>query len=387
MPNLHLPLLTCISCMAVLLAQLGMMMYLPALPLIAQSLNTTPSLASLSLPVYLLGMALPMLLWGKWGAAWGIKPVLIASLLLFSASSLLLTFCAQLESFLTLRCVQGVGASGMSVMARSLVAQHFKGDTLAKALAWLSIAFVVSLGIGQFFGAVLISAFGWPTTFWCLAIGAIIHAGVVYRHLPDFNPANNTPARWRHYLTIVRHAGFLRPALTGGLGYGVIVGFNTAAPSVFQATYGWSTSDYGTLGWAISLAYVLGSLSVNRYILSRGQSQLSAIATSIMVLAGIVMLLGVISDPTLAGLLWLPYCFIVFGQAINYPVSLSEASGNSPVDGPYSMALCGLIHQLVAACVGVIISLIGVQNPLYLAIICLLLAAAVRGLNIIKPTP
>lgn len=357
MPNLHLPLLTCISCMAVLLAQLGMMMYLPALPLIAQSLNTTPSLASLSLPVYLLGMALPMLLWGKWGAAWGIKPVLIASLLLFSASSLLLTFCAQLESFLTLRCVQGVGASGMSVMARSLVAQHFKGDTLAKALAWLSIAFVVSLGIGQFFGAVLISAFGWPTTFWCLAIGAIIHAGVVYRHLPDFNPANNTPARWRHYLTIVRHAGFLRPALTGGL------------------------------GWAISLAYVLGSLSVNRYMLSRGQSQLSAIATSIMVLAGIVMLLGVISDPTLAGLLWLPYCFIVFGQAINYPVSLSEASGNSPVDGPYSMALCGLIHQLVAACVGVIISLIGVHNPLYLAIICLLLAAAVRGLNIIKPTP
>ena len=51
------------------------------------------------------------------------------------------------------------------------------------------------------------------------------------------------------------------------------------------------------------------------------------------------------------------------------------------------MALCGLIHQLVAACVGVIISLIGVHNPLCLAIICLLLAAAVRGLNIIKPTP
>ena len=106
-----------------------------------------------------------------------------------------------------------------------------------------------------------------------------------------------------------------------------------------------------------------------------------------MVLAGIVMLLGVISYPTFAGLLWLPYCFIVFGQAISYPVSLSEASGNSPFDGPYSMALCGLIHQLVAACVGVTISLTGVQNPLHLAIICLLLAAVVRGLSIIKPNP
>ena len=137
----------------------------------------------------------------------------------------------------------------------------------------------------------------------------------------------------------------------------------------------------------MSVSYVLGSLSVNRWILLRGQALLSAIAQGIMVAASFVMVLGVIATPAFATLLWLPYCLIVFGQAINYPISLSQASALSPVSGPYSMALCGLIHQLVAAFVGVTVSLLSVQNPLYLAITCLLLAVLVKVLNITRPRP
>ena len=387
MPYLHLPLLISISCIAVLLAQLGMMMYLPALPSIAESLDTTQNLASLTLAVYLVGMALPMLLWGKWGAAHGIKPVLIASLLMFGLTSALLAVCTQFETFISLRFVQGLSASGMTVMARSLMAQHFSGNQLAKALSWLSIAFVIALGIGQYAGALLMSVFGWPATFWLLAIGAILHAGFVCRELSDFEQTSHIPVSWAHYLTIARHPPFLRPALIGGLGYGIIIAFNTAGPAIFQTTYRWSASDYGALGWMISVSYVLGSLGVNRCILLRGQTLLSTIAQGIMVTASFVMVLGVIATPAFATLLWLPYCLIVFGQAINYPISLSQASALSPVSGPYSMALCGLIHQLVAAFVGVTVSLLSVQNPLYLAITCLLLAVLVKVLNITRPRP
>ena len=383
----HPILLISLSCLTVLLAQLGMMMYLPALPSIANSLDTTQNLASLTLAVYLVGMALPMLLWGKWAATHGIKPVLIASLLMFGLSSALLAACTQFETFISLRFVQGLSASGMTVMARSLMAQHFSGSQLAKALSWLSIAFVISLGVGQYAGALLMSALGWPATFWLLAIGAVLHAGLVCRGLSDFEQTSHTHVCWGHYLTIARHAPFLRPALIGGSGYGIIIAFNTAGPAVFQTTYQWSASDYGALGWMMSVSYVLGSLSVNRWILLRGQALLSAIAQGIMVAASFVMVLGLIATPTVATLLWLPYCLIVLGQAINYPISLSQASAHSPVSGPYSMALCGLIHQLVAAFVGVTVSLFSVQNPLYLAITCLLLAILVCVLSTSKSNP
>lgn len=73
----HRSIVITIACLSVFLAQLGMMMFLPALPAITLSLQTTEQLTSLALPVYLLGMALPMLFLGKWGARIGLKPVLM----------------------------------------------------------------------------------------------------------------------------------------------------------------------------------------------------------------------------------------------------------------------------------------------------------------------
>lgn len=373
-----------ISCLAVFLSQLGIMMYLPAQPSMAQSMNTTLSLTALALPAYLIGMAAPMLLWGKWAAAFGIKPIMVLSLFLFALSSALLAVCIKLELFISLRFMQGLSASGISVMARSLVTQHFKGHALAKALSYLSIAFVVSLGIGQYAGSVLMTSFGWPSIFASLAAGAVLLTGLVYRYLSPSVPQDKPTVSWGNYWLIARHPPFLRAALTGGLGYGIIIGFNTAAPSILQTAYEWSANDYGLLGWAMSLAYLLGALSVNRYVSTFGRASLSTVAIAMMLAGSTVMVIGLWLSTFGALLLWLPYCFIVFGQAINYPISLSHASEHSPIGGPYSMALCGLIHQVVAAVVGVAVGLTGAQNPLWLASTCLLLAIMMWGLNVLK---
>ena len=93
------------------------------------------------------------------------------------------------------------------------------------------------------------------------------------------------------------------------------------------------------------------------------------------------MTCAVIVAPTYALMMWLPYCFIVFGQAINYPVSLSQASENTPIEGPYPMAMCGFIHQLLAAFIGMTVSLIDAREPLHLAFIFLLLACVIGKVN------
>ncbi|PMZ44309.1 MFS transporter, partial [Pseudomonas sp. GW247-3R2A] len=53
-----------VTCSTVFLAQLGMSIYLPALPDIARGLSADASQVSWGLAVYLIGMALPMLFWG-----------------------------------------------------------------------------------------------------------------------------------------------------------------------------------------------------------------------------------------------------------------------------------------------------------------------------------
>lgn len=364
-----------VTCSTVFLAQLGMSIYLPALPDIARDLSADASHVSWGLAVYLIGMALPMLFWGSLGQRIGRKPVLLAALGIYGVGNLALPLGQTLESFLFLRLLQGIGASGISVMARVLIRDSFRGDLLAKALSWISISFVVALGIGQYLGSIIQVALGWPAIFYLLGGVSLLMAMVVAR--VTFTALNEEPVQssaWPSYGRILRDRAFLLPALAGGLGYGVIIAFNTAAPLILQGPFNWSAVEYGLLGWPISAAYFLGALGVNAFVLRTGQRRLMTAGVSLVLGGSAVMLLGSIAGTSVALLFWLPYCFAVFGQSLSYPISLALANDGSPVGGAYAMALSGFIHQLMAAIIGAIASLIASQQAWPLSLFCTLLA-------------
>ena len=363
-----------VTCSTVFLAQLGMSIYLPALPAIADHLSVSASQVSWGLAVYLIGMALPMLFWGSLGQRLGRKPVLIAALGIYGVSNLALPVGDTLESLLFFRLVQGIGASGISVMARVLIRDTFRGDLLAKALSWISISFVVALGIGQYLGSIIQVALGWPAIFFLLGGVSLAMAMIVARITFPVRPEENAqPSAWSSYWRILRHRAFLLPALTGGLGYGVIIAFNTAAPLILQGPFNWSAVEYGLLGWPISAAYFLGAVVVNGFVLRTGQYRLMSAGVALVLGGSAVMLLASVATTSIALLFWLPYCFAVFGQSLNYPTSLSQANDGAPVGGAYAMALSGFIHQLMAAAIGAIASLIASEQAWPLSLLCTLL--------------
>lgn len=375
-----------VTCSTVFLAQLGMSIYLPALPEMARYLSADASQVSWGLAVYLIGMALPMLFWGSLAQRIGRKPVLLAALGIYGVGNLALPLGQTLESFLFFRLVQGIGASGISVMARVLIRDSFRGDLLAKALSWLSISFVVALGIGQYLGSVIQVALGWPAIFYLLGSVSLLLAMVVARvtfpvRVEDTVQSSAWPSYWR----ILRDRAFLLPTLTGGLGYGVIIAFNTAAPLILQGPFNWSAVEYGLLGWPISAGYFLGALAVNGLVLRTGQRRMMTAGVGLVLAGSAVMLLGSIAGTSIALLFWLPYCVAVFGQSLNYPISLALANDGSPVGGAYAMALSGFIHQLMAAVIGGIASLISSQQAWPLSLLCTLLALGAMLCVIIAP--
>ncbi|VVM63912.1 MFS transporter [Pseudomonas fluorescens] len=375
-----------VTCSTVFLAQLGMSIYLPALPEMARYLSAEASQVSWGLAVYLIGMALPMLFWGSLAQRIGRKPVLLAALGIYGLGNLALPLGQTLESFLFFRLVQGIGASGISVMARVLIRDSFRGDLLAKALSWLSISFVVALGIGQYLGSIIQVTLGWPAIFYLLGSVSLLLAMVVARvTFPVRVEDTVQSSAWSSYWRILRDRAFLLPALTGGLGYGVIIAFNTAGPLILQGPFNWSAVEYGLLGWPISAGYFLGALAVNGLVLRTGQRRLMTAGVGLVLAGSAVMLLGSIAGTSIALLFWLPYCVAVFGQSLNYPISLALANDGSPVGGAYAMALSGFIHQLMAAVIGGIASLIASQQAWPLSLLCTLLALGAMLCVIIAP--
>lgn len=364
-----------LACCAAFLGQVGISSYLPAVPAIARSLSAAEDQVALALAIYLAGMALPMLLWGSLGERFGRKPVLLAALALYALASVAIPSAFNIESFLCLRLIQGLGAGGVSVMARVLVRDSFSGALLAKGLSWLGMTFVIALGIGQFMGSILQVAFGWEAIFYALSIGAVALMVVLQRvTFPALVTADSPESTWRIYTKIVRHPSFLHAALAGGLGYGVIIAFNTYAPLILQGHFEWSAAQYGWLGWPISGAYLAGALMVNRFVARMGQSTMMSWGVALVLLGTVVMLLGSVFASGLAVLLWLPYCLAVLGQSMSYPISLSLANDESPVSGSYAMALSGFMHQLMAALIGGVASLLVSPQAWPLALLCVVLA-------------
>jgi DHA1 family bicyclomycin/chloramphenicol resistance-like MFS transporter len=346
-----------ISCITVFFAQLGITMYLPALPVIAKEYECQPQDVSMALSAFLIGMAAPMLAWGWLSERYGRKNILLSSLLLYALCSIAIPMTAEIESFILFRFLQGMGASGMSVLSRVMIRDHFRGAMLAKSLSWLSIAFVVSLGVGQYFGSVLLALLGWQAIFFSLAISTfLLFFCISIQPFYSTQSSGSEKSIITTYYTILRSRDFIMPALVGGLGYSVIIIFNTCAPFIFQESFHWSASEYGLLGWAISISYFAGAWLVNRHVVRKGNHFFVLLGLSILLVGCMTMLLGGILQLSL--LLWLPYCLAVTGQAMNYPVSMAIANEKSPITGPYSMALCGFMHQLMASVIGVIASIL-----------------------------
>ncbi|MBO0495372.1 MFS transporter [Pseudomonas sp. Marseille-Q1929] len=366
-----------LACCATFLAQAGLSSYLPAVPAIAHALLAAEDTVTPALAVYLVGMALPMLLWGSLGERFGRKPVMVAALAVYALASAAIPSAFNVESFLSLRLIQGLGAGGVSVMARVLIRDSFSGALLAKGLSWLGMTFVVALGIGQFVGSVAQAALGWEAIFYGLAIGAIGLIVLLCREpFPERVSTDSSVSAWSIYARLVRHPPFLHPVLVGGFGYGVIIAFNTCAPLILQGSFGWSATQYGWLGWPISTAYLVGAMMVNRFVARAGRVSMLVWGVALLLMSTTVMLLGSVFASGIAALLWLPYCLAVLGQSMSYPISLSLANDDSPVGGAYAMALSGFIHQFMAALIGGVASLLVTQQAWPLTLLCLTLAGS-----------
>ncbi|AHF69551.1 hypothetical protein PCH70_43980 [Pseudomonas cichorii JBC1] len=266
-------------------------------------------------------------------------------------------------------------------MARVLLRDNFSAQHLAKALSWLSICFVISLGLAQVAGALIHTAWGWRAVFFTSAALGFLLIFPVMRYAPSGMPDRRASSPGRKiYGTLIRDVQFMRPVLAGGLGYGVIILFGASAPALFQLHFNWTSMEYGWIGWPVSGAYMLGALSVSWLLSKRSEDQSLMFGLKLLASGALLMGAGQFLFPAAASSLWLPYCLLLVGQGIVYPLCQSLANQSASVSGPYAMALTGFIHQAMAACCGLIASVLPSGQPGPFTLVCIVLAILAWGI-------
>ncbi|EEC69550.1 hypothetical protein OsI_38842 [Oryza sativa Indica Group] len=327
--------------------------YLPSLPTVMRELAMSRRATELSISIFVIGAALPVLFWGAAADRFGRRAPLTLSLFLFIGCSGLLALCSNGAQLLTLRALQGVGAGGAAIIARIIVRDNWSGDELARRLSVLSIAFITALGGGQFIGGLLSQYAHWQMGFVLMgATGLIILALMATLPLEAGRAGGVRPAMAATYFAILRRPGFFWPACVGGLGFATTVTLQEVSPFVMQQEFGLNVTAFGALGLVIGVAYFSGALTVNRTVARLGGKKLMQAGSGIVALATAAILLlwwsGVLAGLSGMALFIALYCLTIFGQAVLFPNSMAMAVSDAKEYGAYAMALCGFLQQCLA---------------------------------------
>ncbi len=164
---------------------LSMDMYLPALPIVAEDLQTTTSLAQLSLTACLIGLAVGQLVFGPLSDIHGRRKPLIFTLVIYAIASIFCAFSTEIWMFIGLRFVQGVSGAAGIVIARASARDMYSGKELTKFVALLALVNGAAPILAPIIGGAILRFATWHTVFFTLGgIGLLMFIAVIF-FLPE----------------------------------------------------------------------------------------------------------------------------------------------------------------------------------------------------------
>ncbi|MCZ2857562.1 multidrug effflux MFS transporter [Blastococcus sp. VKM Ac-2987] len=228
---------------------LSLTMYLPALPQLAEDLDSTDALAQLTMTACMVGLALGQLVVGPLSDRYGRRRPLLLGGAAYTTSSFLCALAPDMVLLIGLRLVQGMAGGAGIVIARAIVRDRFDTDSVARVFALLLLVTGVAPVTAPILGGQLVRVTSWPGLFVALGvIGALTFAAtalVVRESLPvEARDRGGFRATGRRFATVLRDGRFLGFAGVLALGTTLLFTYLSMSPFVLQERFGLSPQAF-----------------------------------------------------------------------------------------------------------------------------------------------
>ena len=140
-------------CLSVTLSALDLTIVTTAVPAIAGSFKSVAGYVWVG-GAYILAYAAITPVWGSVADIWGRKPIMLIALAIFLGGSLLCALAPDMDAMIAGRAIQGLGASGMSILVNVVISDMFSLRDRGLYLAITSIVWAVGSAVGPVLGGV-----------------------------------------------------------------------------------------------------------------------------------------------------------------------------------------------------------------------------------------
>ncbi|MHA2938066.1 multidrug effflux MFS transporter [Vibrio sp. RC27] len=186
-------------------------LYLPALPSMVETLDTTKALVNLTLSIYFVTYACGLLFWGPLSEKFGRKPILMTGLAIYVVASLGCALSNQIEMLIISRLIQAFGGSAVTVVATAVVKDLYDGRERQKIMATIMSLVIIAPMVAPIFGALLLKLGSWHLMFFALAIfgGMSMIFSLFYRETLESKYEGSILRSWGRLTVVVKNPNFL----------------------------------------------------------------------------------------------------------------------------------------------------------------------------------
>ncbi|HVT67979.1 MAG TPA: MFS transporter [Trebonia sp.] len=221
-----------------------------AVPAIRRDLGTSMAAVQWVLDGYTLPLAGLLLTAGVLGDRLGLRPMLLAGTVVFTAASAACAGAPDAATLIAARAVQGIGAAALLPATLSIIPHTFDSAAARAraAVVWVA-AGSLSVAAGPLIGGFLIDAAGWRSVFVINLPAGVLSAVLGWRTVPA-TPVTRVP---------LDRTGQVTAAAALGL---------TAAGLILGGSYGWSspvTAGPLAAGVAAALRFCLSQRAAERH--------------------------------------------------------------------------------------------------------------------------
>lgn len=327
--------------------------YLPALPAVQEEFGASVPDVQLTLSLALLAYASGLLIYGPLADRFGRRPVLLASLAIFLAGTVLCLFAPSLELLIVGRCVQSLGTAAGLIVSRAIVSDLYPRERMARTIASLTMVMVIGPTVSPSIGGWFVVQFGWRSLFALLLVVGSAILWTVWRHLPETRDGEgevpNLREQWRAARRLLALPAFAGFTFQGGVIYTVFLVFISTAPHIMATGLQRPPTEYGIYYLFIAGGYFLGNWTVTRF----------AAHVGVMSLMNAGVLIAAISASAALGLfalgfehplsIFLPMGLLAYGQGVALPNVTASAVSLAPQNAGVASSVLGFTQQIVGA--------------------------------------
>ena len=295
----------------------------PAMLAITKEFGVSSSWAPSSMSFYLLGGACVAWLLGPLSDRIGRKKVLLAGVLFFVVCCLLILLTQNIESFLALRFLQGIGLTVISAVGYAAIQETFEERDAIKVMALMANISLLAPLLGPVVGAFLIDHVSWHWGFIGIAFLAFLSWFGLKAKMPDTKvsiPKQPFSYILDDFKQVYKNKRFLGMTLALPMVSMPLMLWIALSPVMLVEELGFSSMQYGLAQFPVLGGLILGNIVLIKIIdkLALGKSVL--IGLPIMLLGSLVLVAGVIWQDYLVWCLIAGMTLLSFGEGMSFSV-------------------------------------------------------------------